>query len=419
MTATAVEKVNALTKRWLETWAQPGPGSGPDARASSETGSGATVLSGAGVWPLLAFLADGADDTGRAELASALGVPADEAARAARDILATIESSAAARIALGLWTRREVRVHTAWLANIAPGVHGELTGDAATDQKRLDAWTSEHTGGLVPRLPVTLTADIMLVLASALTVEVTWQEPFRPSITETTGEWADENGQLSVLRRHTTELRALRVADTPAGRMSALTVDGDGDVDVVLVLGPEDCAPAKVIAAGTDLAASTGHDRSDPSITHGPNLPVGTPAPGVTVSTVESMTPMDSLSVTTVPFRVSAHHDLLEHAALFGLRHVSGPGRGHFPGLSDFPLTVDQAAQDAVAVFTAKGFTAAAVMAFAMMAGSAMRPSSMVRQISVTFDRPFAYYAVHRASGLILVAGWVGAPDHEVSSGNA
>ena len=28
----------------------------------------------------------------------------------------------------------------------------------------------------------------------------------------------------------------------------------------------------------------------------------------------------------------------------------------------------------------------------------------------VTFDRPFAYYAVHRPTGLILVAGWVTEP---------
>ena len=29
----------------------------------------------------------------------------------------------------------------------------------------------------------------------------------------------------------------------------------------------------------------------------------------------------------------------------------------------------------------------------------------------MSFDRPFAYYAVHRDSGLILVAGWVSEPE--------
>jgi serine protease inhibitor len=416
-TADAVTAINSLTKRWL-----------------AAVGEGSTVLSGAGVWPLLAFLADGADDAGRAELAAAIGVPAEAAAQAAREVSAVVDASAEARVALGLWTRREVKVHEAWLARLAAGVHGELTGDAGPDQKRLDAWASEHTDGLVPALPIRVGPGTMLVLASALTVDVTWREHFREGRVRSTGPWAAD-GELPALQRSGANLRALRLADTPIGRVSALTVDGDGDgdVDVVLVLGPEERSAAEVLPIGVELAASSSADRSGqagrsgrPSQSARPGYPVvtgsdlatGETGPGVTVETVDSMGPGDILAVTTVPFRVSAQHDLRRHAALFGLEHVLTPGSAHFPGISDYPLAVNEARQDAVAVFNASGFHAAAVTAFGMFAGMAPRPSR-VRKVSVVFDRPFAYYAVHRPSGLILVAGWVGEPDQDVSSGNA
>ncbi|MYU17464.1 hypothetical protein GTZ78_43955, partial [Streptomyces sp. SID8361] len=59
--ATAVRAVNAMTARW--------------ARAAV-TDEG-TVLAAAGVWPLLALLAGGADGPVRQELEGALGVGAD------------------------------------------------------------------------------------------------------------------------------------------------------------------------------------------------------------------------------------------------------------------------------------------------------------------------------------------------------
>ncbi|MFJ8635943.1 hypothetical protein [Streptomyces sp. NPDC093568] len=73
VTNATIRAVNALTTRWAEAW--------------GAAGAGGTVFSAAGVWPLLAFLADGADGTARAELADAVGLPAEEAAGAARELL--------------------------------------------------------------------------------------------------------------------------------------------------------------------------------------------------------------------------------------------------------------------------------------------------------------------------------------------
>ncbi|MEY9909094.1 serine protease inhibitor [Catenulispora sp. MAP12-49] len=397
----AVEHVNALTKRWL-----------------AEAGADSAVLSALGVWPLLAFLADGADQETREELSAAIGVPAEEAARAARELLEAVAHTPSVRTALGLWTRNQVRLHEDWLGRLPDGVHGELTGDAGVDQKRLDAWASEHTDGLIPQLPIEVGKATMFVLASALLVTVTWRSEFREGIAESLGPWADAEASIPALKRAGWDLDIVRVADTPIGRVTSLIVEGDEDVDVVLVLGPEECSPSEVLAVGTEMTGAPRHP-----MTRGTDLPVGEAGPGVRVEMVESFRDQDSLMVTTVPFRIAARHDLLDRAELFGLGSATDSARGHFPRISGFPLAVQQAVQEAVAEFGPVGFRAAAVTAISMFAGAALRQTHRVRQVSVTFDRPFAYYAVHRDSGLILVAGWVGEPsraqDEGVSSGSA
>lgn len=397
----AVEHVNALTKRWL-----------------AAAGSDARVLSALGVWPLLAFLADGGDEETRADLSAALGVRAEAAARAAREILAIVEDTPAIRTAIGLWTRNDVRLREDWLGRLPAGVHGELTGVPGDDQKRLNAWASEHTDGLIPQMPVEVDAYTMLVLASALLVTLTWRERFTEGGTASAGPWADAQGAIRSLHRVTSDLDAVRVTDTPIGRVTALTVEGDGDVDVHLVLGPADRSPADVLATGTDLLGSPRHP-----LTRGSELPAGEAGPGIRVETVESFHNRDSLDVTTVPFRLAARHNLLQHAALFGLQRAQSGANGRFPGISARPLLVTKALQDAVAEFSATGFRAAAVTAIGMFGAAMPAQRYQVRHVAVTFDRPFAYYAVHRDSGLILVAGWVAepsrTPDQDVSSGSA
>jgi hypothetical protein len=89
-------------------------------------------------------------------------------------------------------------------------------------------------------------------------------------------------------------------------------------------------------------------------------------------------------------------------------------------GASVYPLLalLAQAAhapapQAAMATFTADGFKAAAITALAMAAGSMLAHERRSRKlrVQVTFDRPFGFVAVHRPTGLILVAGWVAEPE--------
>ncbi|MEV0411296.1 serpin family protein [Streptomyces sp. NPDC050448] len=389
MRNTTVRAVNRLTTRWVR---------------QAVTQDKGTILTAAGVWPLLAFLADGAGGPARTELAEALGIPADAATETARELLTDLAGVRGLQAATGLWTRPELPLHAPWLTALPGGTHGTLTGDEATDRKALDGWAEQQTGGLIERMPVDLTNDTLMVLASALALRLKWIQPFWPGIVEPSeGPWAGRSAL--GLRRSTSLLDRARVAQTPAGPVTLLEVVGDGGVDVHLVLGESTTCPGQVLAAG--IAAVT---RAVPS-TGASLLPGGTPGPGLRIGTVRSADPEASLFIKTVAFDVRADHDLLDHALLFGLHTATNTGSGHFPGISSEPLAIGSARQSAMARFRAEGFDAAAVTAVAAVAGCALpRLRYRVRQAAVSFDRPFGFLAVHRTSRLVLAAGWVADP---------
>ncbi|MFJ8159635.1 serpin family protein [Streptomyces sp. NPDC096136] len=393
MRNSTVRAVNRLTARW-----------------AAEAGGDAagTVFTAAGVWPLLAPLADGAAGPARAELAEALGLPAERAAGAARELLAALEGVRGLRAATGLWTRADLALEAAWLERLAPGSHGVLSGDAEAGHTALDAWADRRTDGLVERMPVALTDGpngTRLVLASALTLRTRWIQPFtewRGGASE--GPWAGR--PLRMLHRSTALLDRARVAQGPAGAVTLLEVVGDTGVDVHLVLGEPGARPGGVL--GTGIEAVT---RARPAVPAS-LLPEGRPGPGLDVATVLALTPGPRLAVRAPVFEVRGEHDLLERARLFGLETARDTARGHFPGISSQPLAVGSARQSAVARFHAEGFEAAAVTAVSVAVGCGVPPRIRyrTRRAEVTFDRPFGFLAVHRTSRLVLAAGWVTDP---------
>ncbi|MCC5480719.1 serpin family protein [Streptomyces sp. JA03] len=390
MTAETVRRVNGLTARW--------------AQALPE----GTAFSAPGVWPLLAFLADGAAGPARAELSGALGLPADQAAGAARELLAALASVSGLDAALGLWTHQALTLREEWRAGVPAGTYGVFGDDLVTAQERLDAWAAERTGGLVERMPVTLTRDARMVLASALALRTTWRQPFaelplRPG----SGPW--QGRTLRGLHRRSVRPDRVGVTGTPDGFVTALTVPGDNGIDVHLVLGEERMAPGQVLTAGVGIV-----ERTLP-LTGGGALPHGHVGPGLYVEQQPAVAPEPlTLDVRTVAYEVRADHDLLALAGLFGLTAATDARHAHFPGVSDYPLAIGAARQSALAQFGALGFRAAAVTAVMAEPGSAppqYRYESTV--VRVVFDRPFGFLAVDRESRLVLVAGWVTDPAPE------
>lgn len=387
ITGATTQAVNGLTARW------------------AGMSSGGTVFSAAGVWPLLAFLADGAQGAARAELARALGVPAEQAAAAARELLAELADAKALDAALGLWTKRTLEPREEWEAGLPTDAHGVLTGDPALDRREMDAWAAKRTGGLIERMPVEVRDDTELVLASALALRTTWQRPFgaRP-VRPSTGPW--QGRTLRGLHRRSVRPDRAGVATAPAGRVTEVKVLGDDGVDVHLLLGDEHMTPGQVLAAGAALLDGTC------PVVRGSLLPLGPAGPGLRVEERPCADPRQpTLEVTTAAFEMRAQHDLLDLHELFGLTAARDGRQGHFPGISASPLAVGSARQSVLARFDALGFEAAAVTAVAAAPGGPPpTPRYLSTVVTAAFDRPFGFLAVHRRTRLALTAGWVAEP---------
>ncbi|WP_425424209.1 proteinase inhibitor I4 serpin [Streptomyces chattanoogensis] len=356
------------------------------------------------LWPLLAFLAHAADGPARAELEDATGLPAAEAAGAARGFLEALGSIRGTRAALGLWTRAALPLHARWTSQLPAGTAGTFTGDPAADRKCLDAWAERHTGGLIRSMPVVLDEDTELVLAAAQTVRTRWLRPFHETeMVPDSGPW--QGRYLLGLCRTTSLPDRVAVAETPSGPVTVLKVLGDTGVDVHLVMGTPDMTPSQVLCNGIGTLSAIG------APVPGDRLPFGEAGPGLRVSTERSRTPEPVLDVRTVPFRLEADHDLLERPALFGLSAAMDRSRGHFPEVSPEPLAIGSARQASLSVFDAEGFESASVTAFgALAAGVPPPPRYTVRRIEAVFDRPFGFLTVHRTSRLVMAAGWVAEP---------
>ncbi|WAZ23905.1 proteinase inhibitor I4 serpin [Streptomyces cinnabarinus] len=383
-TNAAIRAANGLTGRW------------------AGAVEGGTVFSAVGVWPLLALLADGAAELTREELTGALGIPADRAAGAARELLGSLDGMDGLDSALGLWMQATLQPRPEWVAGLPQGAHGVLGGDLGADRKALDAWAAERTGGLVEAMPVELTPLTELVLASALVLRTTWEEPFEGG----PGYWLGAFGRAG-LSRTTEGLEDLAVARTPAGRVTRVVVRGDNGIDVHLLLGEEEMTPGQVLGAGLDCLSGA------LAPTAGERLKNGAVGPGLEMSEVRSAQPVPSrMTLQTVEFTLHARHDLLARPELFGLSCADDPAWGGFPGISAVPLGVGSAGQSVTATFSAEGFRAAAVTAVGMawMGSSPDALPYTTTRAYVRLDRPFGFLAVHRETRLALVAGWVTEP---------
>ncbi|MEU8954274.1 serpin family protein [Streptomyces sp. NPDC048518] len=387
-TGAVLQAVNGLTSRWAAT-------------ASPDDG---TVFSAPGVWPLLALLADGAGGAARTELADAVGLPADEAAAGARELLAALEDMRGVDAAVGLWTRRTLTLRDAWREGVPAPAIGVLTGDVDADAAALDAWAARRTGGQIERMPTRPGKDTEFVLASALALRTDWFRPFSEgAMWPQAGPWKDRT--LASLYRSTSLLDRVGVAQAPAGAVTELKVLGNTGIDVHLLLGEERMGPGQVLGAGVDLLAGR------LPVVPGPQLPYGEVGPGLRVSRVRAISPRPpTLYVKTVPFTLTADHDLLREHALFGLTTARHGGEGHFPGIAAEPTAIERGAQTATATFGALGFRAAAVTAFAAAGAGLPEERYVTTEVDATFDRPFGFLAVHRTSRLVLAAGWVTDP---------
>jgi serine protease inhibitor len=385
MDSDVVQAVNRLTSRWAQ---------------ELPTG-GNTVVSGLGLWPLLAMLATAADEPGRSELAEAAGVDAEVGAAKAVELIEAVDSARDLHAALGVWVHEQLKLSESFDSVVPAALSGTLTGDLAGDKAKLDAWATEHTDGLIREMPLEVTADLAVVLASALSLRTTWEQAFTEQVRQVhEGPWA--GGAWHWLERTDRDLGTVRRYDG----LTVVTVQGDADVDVLLGIGAAEARQGDVLAGL--LAASAGAEGMDGAELVEQGEPGDDVAPGVRIG--QTTAPVPEVRLSLPSFKVEAEHDLLELQQLFGLTTVtSAPrGGGHFSALSPDSLVVGQAKQTVLARFFATGFEAAAVTAMGLMRTS--MPTKQARRLEVSLNRPFAFVAVHRVSRLPVVAGWIAQP---------
>jgi serine protease inhibitor len=373
-----VDPANALTARWIRAF-----------------GAHPTVASGVGVWPLLAIVADAAGGEARAELAAATGIDPEGGTEAGLAMIEALAATDGVRAALGLWSRPDLPIRPEWSARLPPEIQDRFSGDLERDRARLDEWASSRTDGLIKKMPIRISPATLLLLASALTIRTTWRQPFR------TGSAARAGWPL--MTRTTDDPGIVRAT----ADVTCVRIEGDNGIDVELVIGAASAAPAHVLSAGFAVVVDGAQAVA------GAELPDGRPGHGIAVEQVVSTSDSLQCVVEAPKFTVRASHDLTAFPDVFGLATVTDASQQRLPGISDQPLAVDRAAQDAMAEFTETGFRAAAVTAISMIAASMVRQirEYEVRRVTVTFDRPYGFLAVHRDSGLVLVAGWVTVPD--------
>ncbi|MEU7629425.1 serpin family protein [Nocardia sp. NPDC049220] len=371
-----VSAANALTARWC-----------------AQVRTDDFVVSGAGVYPLLALLASAAAGPARDELAAAIGVPIQTGQDAALRLLRDLERAEAVSAALGIWVRRDLPLHEAWSERLPAGTIARLAG-----QNVLDAWAARHTDGLIERFPLVADPDALLVLATALVAKTRWRVPFEVgTLMPKNGPWQGHRGP--GLARTSNDPTNVAILDAPQP-VTRVVVEGATDLDVHLLIGAG--TPGTVLETGLAALADAVPIRTD--------LPVGTEALGLTVRTESVMSNSDQLRIQVPPFEIRSTHDLLAGAGLFGLAAASDCTHGHFPAISPLPLCVGQGAQEVLARFTHEGFEAAAMTAFTLRAASAPLRRHRATVASAIFDRPFGFLAVHRPTGMAVVTGWVATP---------
>lgn len=370
-----VRASNALTGRWCATFG------GEDA-----------VVSGAGLWPLLAVLAGAASGQARDELAGAVGVPAEQAHAAGLDMLKSLDTSREVSTAIGAWVRAGLTLRDEWVRSMPAGTVGVLDDPAA-----LDAWARDRTQGLIQKFPVPITPDTVLALATALMARTRWMTPFDEILyTAETGPWQGHRGP------------GLYRTNYPDGSVSVLgnevtrvIITGTGELDVHLLIGTD---PLHGVAVGLAAMEGTVDVRTE--------LPVGTTAPCLSVRRLETYGGGDSVVLKLPPFEIENAHDLTQLATLFGLKAAMDHPGSHFGGLAADPLVLDAAGQNVMARFDSAGFEAAAVTAVAIAPGG-LPQKTWSTITSVNIDRPFGFLAVDRPTGLVLVAGQVTKPPVE------
>ncbi|SDP11753.1 hypothetical protein SAMN05660199_03194 [Klenkia soli] len=367
------------------------------------------IASPLGAWLLLALAAPAArPGSAKAErIAEALGVPIPDAVRLVADLLGSPHAAVHAETAA--WA--DLDVTTAAIVEWAGALPAGTTFDTRIPTPdEADAWASRATQGQIEKFPVDVDGAL-LVLASALALDVSWTTPLDVVPSGMLGADAPLAGRV---RRVLSAARdgGLSVVRTAAAGDVALVVHrAVTDMLVATVAAAPEVPAADVLAVAHELA--TGAARQHPAAVVDPfDLALGE-GPVITVAEREVPLPRDRMAVVHAylpAWRADSTHDLMRQPGIpSGATAVMG-----LLAPTDGPLEVE-AKQVATAEFSRFGFRAAAVSAMAMRAsGAPVRRPGLLREVTLRFGHPHAVVAVALDDdggpwhGVPVFSAWVG-----------
>lgn len=332
------------------------------------------VHSPAGIRLVAGLVAPFLTAAGQAELASRWGADAETLHAEAVALTGALADHGVLHAALGVWARNHEFPPTA-TARLGEYL-GLLPQDVTRAQVVLDGWANEHTAGMIPQFPATVTEATSAVLASAIALDDTWaRKTHELKMRRFSGawvpgfeapvevDWAATNADRSAVRVHIPLTSGLRMTFCAA-------VEGSEKAAWLLAEEPE-------------------------VFTH--ELLEGQP-----FVTAQEVTEREALDVAVVlpAFTTRSTLDVAAEANRWGLKTALVEGA---PGLGDLPI--DAIVQDAFIEVTHTGVKAAAVtaMMLAMANFSPVRHSH--KQHVITFDGAFAYQITHPDFPVPLFAG--------------
>lgn len=340
----------------------------------------APVISYAGLWLLLASLAPVATDV--TAISEILGSAPDQAYERAHQLLDAVHPTVGA--AIGGWLADSVV-----LAKPLPVRLESLPGQAD-----LDRWAAERTRGLIDAFPLQVTADTMLLLATALVAMPRWRQPLP----------VDDDGMLEL---DDDGLQAI-VATSAAGAVAVAKPFTQDGIDVLSVIAAPDVPAPRLWDAVDEVV-----QRLDSGQLWNHDFPGHDLANGHAWRVVERVrtfpeweAPPDGARrwLSRLPrWSASATHDLLGAP---GVAEIAEGVAARLPERSRVACV-----QAATAEYDEGGFSAAAVTALGMRATGMPRfVDRTVQQVQVTFDRPHALVAIARGGpweGVPLFHAWV------------
>lgn len=330
------------------------------------------VTSPASAAVALAMLAEGAGGTTAKELDALLGASGEARGAAYNALTAQLAPLAGdpavvqddelpetpvVHLANAVVLDDRARVHEAYLERLAASFDaGVRTTDLGSGEAKevLDAWVRENTGGLVEESAIRPDPDLRLVLQNAVVVAAAWTQPFieAPELSFTLPDGSEVEVEAMQVELHP------RYVEVSGWRAVRLPYRG-GDLYADVILPPAGSQPADLDAEL--LEQLIGGLRTAPD-----SRPVHVTMPKVDTRTTTELLPFLEQQVPSVV--------AVETADL--------------SGISEEPLFVGQAVQQATLTIDENGTIAAAVTELGMMAGSAPEPTEPVELV---VDRPFLF----------------------------